>query len=406
MGENKSLGDKFAGFTSDPNPEVWKNIERSLDEKPHRRGFAWIFLAAGAFAAIIAWNFLGEAAPRRTKRVSRENAVAKPAAPAAFPSGEGAEDKPAQNEFLPGSLQPGPGRSLTQKWNPKISYAVAGQPSHSSLNKVEALSSAREWIAALKASGSIGNDSIAGVSAHAPEDKLSPENVTEEAIANTLPDSCMPAQQDAETKMKKIEPSVGRWQLQAQVGASVSRKDEMLVPSQNDLYVEGTGNAGSGGNLPAAPGNPPIVKPYRSMTSSYSVLASYTPIGHWRLTTGFSYLRYYMYTLDDRNLHSGAHYIQVPAIADLKLLDKPGWEWSLGAGASLGYVFEKKSAGQFSSWRSDLILQTSWRYVLTQRILLQVQPQARFVFWDREAVKAGKLSPWYWGGNIGAIWCF
>ncbi len=414
MRENNSLGDKFAGFTSEPNPEVWENIERSLDEKPRRRVFAWIFLVAGAFAGIILWNFQGEVAPKNTKYVSKENTMAKPAAQSASPSKASAENKIAQNELLPGKFQSGSGQSLINKRILKASWAVPLQPNLSSLNQMEEPNPTKGSTTELKASENVINNSTVNTHIDAPKDELLSENTLKENASkqdsldrSILPDSSVLSQQNTAVKIEKPQPRICRWQLQAQIGAFGSRKEEMVVvPSPYDPYFEGTGNVVSGGYLPITLGNPNVIKPYRSILANYSVLASYNPISRWRLTTGFSYLRYYIYTLDDHTLRSGAHYIQIPVIADFKLLNKPKWEWSLGTGASVGYVFEKKSASQFSSWRSDFIAQTSLRYALTQRMLLQVQPQARFVFWDKEMGKVNKLSPWYWGGNVGVIWCF
>lgn len=408
MRENNSLGDKFAGFTSEPNPEVWENIERSLDDKPRRRALAWIFLVAGVLAGLLIWNFAGQAVPKKAKYVSKENTIANPASQSAAPSRTSAENNMAQNELLPGNFRQGSGRSLIEKRDLKAKQPVFGQQNVTSSNKIEEAYSTNSMATELKAPESIISNSIENALADAPEDKLLTEISPEEDSSDLsiLPDSAVLAQQDAAIKTEKIAPPSCRWQLQAQIGAFASGKDEMLVPSLSDSYFEGTGTVTNGGLMPSTPSNAGIIKPYRSIIANYGVLASYNPISRWRLTTGFSYQRYYIYTLDDRTLHSGAHYIQVPVIADLKLLNKPKWEWSLGAGASLGYVFEKKSASQFSSWRSDFIAQASLRYTLTQHILLQFQPQARFVFWDKQIGKVDKLSPWYWGGNVGAIWCF
>lgn len=402
MRENNSLGDKFAGFTSEPNPGVWENIERSLDKKPRRRGFGWLILVGCVFAGIIVWNFKGEA-PQKTKYVSKENVTAKSSVQPQ--PGKKAENKIVKQGLLTSKIH----QSLIQKRNPKTNQAGSAQSNLTSFNKIEEPNSSDGLIAEIKPSENAANDSIPNTLTEAPKDKLLSENDIPEETApavTVLPDSSALSQQDAEIGTVKTEPRTYRWQLQVQTGAFMSRKDEILVPPMNDPYFEGSGNVGSGGYLPITLGNSGTVKPYRSIITNYGVLASYDLVSRWRITSGFSYQRYYIYTLDDRTLLSGAHYIQIPVIADFKLLNKSRWEWSIGTGASLGYVFEKKSTGQFSSWRSDFIAQTSLRYALTQRILLQVQPQARFVFWDKEIGKAGKLSPWYWGGNVGAIWCF
>lgn len=433
MQENKSLGDKFAGFTSEPGPGVWENIERSLDEKsPRRRFFAWwqLVLAAGIFAGALIWNFQGETDRPNAKQISKANTGSKPTEQTGSAETQTVTEKTASlgpdtgNGSSPNVLRQSEFNASTSKNASKSNAGISAQQKGISQYSDIAILAERSQNTASQSfeathatSGSTAEsktiESRQGDEADSDADlETAQENLlsgNDVAQADSLHpqnaiDSSVISQQEANAKIP-TEPKVRRWELQFQIGALASAKQEMwITPSQP--YYEGTVNVGNGGFSPISLGNSPELKHYRNITSNYGILVSYNVSSRWRLTTGLSYLRYYTQITEDRTLHAGAHYIQVPVIADVRLLSTSKWEWSIGPGMSLGHVSEKSTATDLSSWRSDFIAQTSVRYALSPRFTVQLQPQARFIFWDQQTGKAGKLSPWYWGGNLGAVWRF
>lgn len=445
MQENKSLGDKFAGFTSEPSPEVWENIERSLDEKsPRRRFFAWwqLVLAVGIFAGALVWTFKGETGrpdveqisskantdPKLTEKKVPAEKQASTEQTALLSSNDGNEPSPdrsrqAESEFNVSTAKTAgrsnAGSSMRQKAISEyrdIAIFTRRSQDNTSPRSSEPTNETNRSETASKATASDKQENQADNSLATPdsnpgieiaqEDLLSAKDVTktDSLHSQNVTDSSVISRQETNTQIL-TEPKMRRWELQFQIGTLASGKQEMwITPSQP--YYEGTVNVGNGGFSPISLGNSPELKHYRNITSNYGVLVSYNFSNRWRLTTGLSYLRYYTHILEDRTLHAGAHYFQVPAIADLTLIHTSKWEWSIGSGMSLGHVSEKSSATDLSSWRSDFLVQTSMRYALSQRFTLQLQPQARFISWDQQTGKAGKLSPWYWGGNLGAVWRF
>lgn len=392
MQENNSLGDKFEGFKADPSPQVWESIERSLDEKKRRRGFIcwWAGLAASLIFGLMIWTN----ASNKTVQVNSQKITF--------------HTQQKENQLITSRKE--------AKTNETGMYAKSNRSEHFSpipanVNPINSTINRTKSTKSDKQAGLVNDE----VNNYFSRQLL--QNQKEGSInridMNVRTIDPIPNIEYKVTPnffvshIKEFLPvKVQDWQLQLLVGGAFTGREEMMVASTALNTMADDQGSATNGTYPIEVENPATIKHYRNIHSTISGLISYTSRSRFRITSGISYQRFFTQLLESKKIQAEMHFVHVPLLVDYSLLRSSRWQWHLGTGIGFGYGFNKNQAINYTTGRSDFLIQSSIRYALSNRFALQFQPQARVFFWDSHTAAFGKVSPWYLGGTLGGIWCF
>lgn len=389
MQENNSLRNKFEGFKADPSPQVWENIERSLDEKKRRRGFIWWW--AGLAASLIFGLFVWTNSSNNSEQSNSQKTTFHAKQKANHKTKNAHISKQSENRLHVDTNRTAYSSIIPTNSNPRFKRIKSTKINKGSDEVKDEFKSdfEKQFVQ--------NNQEI-------PTDQAHLNLLTVEPIRNTefnlIPDFSM-------KQIKQITPLPYRhWEMQLLVGGATTGREEMMIPSNYfDALTENQGTI-TNGTYPIVIENPAEIKSYRNVQTTISGLISYTTKSRFRFSSGISYQRFYTQLLETKKFQAEMHLIQVPLLVDYSFNITSKWRWDVGTGIGMGYGFNKHQPIDYSTWRTDFLVQSSVRYALSNRFSLQLQPQARIVFWDSQKAEFGKVSPWYLGGTLGGVWSF
>lgn len=380
MQKDNSLHDKFSGFTSNPDPAVWNKITEKLDEKPKRKGIAFWYFAA---ALLVSMVVIGGISLNRFSISEKQTAA----------------NTSSFNEKNHDSTETSSQQKTESKMEVKIDksndFISNKSPKNSHLNRVIVPKTKRIHFKGL--------------------DELKP-NKEPDAIASSIEIiktehidlSYLPLLHLDEKISRKsfaIQPNLreivvakkeSKFEIQLVAGSQNARMQSETWFSNDPSFETLVSNISTGNS-----GQNTIT--FRPIRFQLGILAAYNISNRWRATSGVSWIQNQRKIAGNSFLSKVSNGIQVPLVMDYTFIQRQNWEWSAGTGLNFAHTWIDNTSTQAKYWDSEFLLQSTIRRRLTSRFSVQLQPHARFTTWNSESTKIGKLSPWFFGGNLGVV---
>lgn len=381
MQKDNSLHDKFSGFTSNPDPAVWNKIAEKLDEKPKRKGIAlWYFAAALLVSMVvvggISWNRFSASQKQISAKTSTSNAKKDDSTNTS--TQQKMESKTQRtidktNDFI--SNKSTENSHSNRVFLPKSKHTHFGSEDEFQPEKEPLITVSTEEIVKTE-SADLSYLPLLNV-----DERLGQKSVAMHSTAREI------------IVAKKKSP----FEIQLVAGSQTARKESQTFYA-NDPTFEGLT-----ANIPNV-NSGQITTSYKPIRFQLGILTAYNFSNRWRATSGVSWIQNQRKFDGNSSLSKVSNGIQVPVVIDYTFMQRQNWEWSAGTGLNLAHTWIDNTSTQAKYWDSEFLLQSTIRRRLTSRFSVQLQPHARFTTWNSESTKIGKLSPWFFGGNLGVVW--
>jgi hypothetical protein len=396
MQNSDFLKNKFEHFNADVPTEVWDNVAAELDKKKKRRFAIWWFSGIAAF--LVVGLFVGY-----FYRASQN--------PISF---DAKSNNEAAMHIVTDSL-----RKHNSSSTNAVCIADTAQENANVMNDnslVQPQNKRKRNTINVAQAGYYKNDDFDFqefvyeelVPIHAPYQVEDPEN-TDVAVSQMDPSTTSEENPPIESVSLPIVPSTEdnefkpkKWELALFGGFSLTQRQEsygfLTSGLANSPNLEFDANNADYLNLndPSIDPTSPIIR-FALFKAGLSINRELAP--RWRLESGLHYLRYGVFYENTQVWSREAQMIQVPIFAHFSILQSKNIDWRIGSGVGMGYVFRQPSL----VFRSEWVNSTTVMFQLNPSWSVFVQPEARMVFYDSRIPQVGKLSQWYWGGNLGVV---